>query len=102
MDAKPTRVVNDGVNPRCQKCKTAACASCPSKLLKDVPEVKNYSQTKRAVLKLMGDKARVWSGLPQQEPPVMIGFEQNPGRLVLGFGDTFQDALEKAIIAHRS
>ena len=102
MDVKPSRVVNTGVNPSCKACKTAECASCPSRLLKDVPEVENYSQTKRAARRLLGDRARVWLGKMQQEPPVMIGFEKNPGRQVLGFGDSFQTALEQAVTAYRS
>ena len=68
----------------------------------EVPEVKNYSQTKRAVLDLIGPTARVWMDEPGKEPVIMIGIDQKPGRLILGFGETFQDALANAVAAHRA
>lgn len=79
--------------------KAPNCTNCPHKAIREVPEVKNYSQAKRSALALLGPRARVWHGEPNT-PPVSIGIEQNPGRLVLGFGDTFQDALEKAVVAY--
>ena len=124
MDAKPKTVKVDSmsamgpteptskpvapINPTCKACEKKAakdglvvnCTGCKTKVVRDVPGVENYSQTKRAALALLGPKARVWSGEPQR-PPVSIGFEVNPGRHVIGFGDTFQEALEKAVEANR-
>lgn len=110
MNEKPTtdaKVIQNNPNPACKQCKTAACENCPTKAVRDVPKVSNYSQCKRAALQFLGDSARVWQGDVADdgrlvEPAVMVGIDQKPGRLVLGFGDTFQKALELAVISRRS
>ena len=91
-------------NPTCKKCREpakTACPGCKTKVVQDVPEVKNYSQTKRLAIRFIGLDARVWHDNEPTEPKVMVGRDMKPGRLVLGFGDTFQEALEKAVAAHR-
>ena len=102
-----SKVIHNNPNPGCSKCETAMCATCPKNAIKDVPEVANYSRAKRAALALLGPKARIWRGDigpdgTMKDPLVMVGFEMNPGRLVLGFGDTFQEALEAAVEKNRS
>ena len=66
----------------------------------EVPEVTNYSQTKREALRLIGPDARVWHDEPGC-PKVQVGREMRPGRLILGFGDDFQTALANAVAAHK-
>lgn len=55
----------------------------------------NYSQCKRAALQLLGPTARVWQN--DSKPTIQVGFENNPGRQILGAGDNFKDALEGAV-----
>lgn len=68
------------------------------KMIKPTPpsKVMNYSQCKRAANKLLGPNARVWHG-KGTEATVMVGYEMNPGRNILGSGKNYKDALEMAV-----
>jgi hypothetical protein len=68
----------------------------------EVPKVKNYSQARKVALREIGPDARVWKGESGKEPAWMVGRDMKPGRLVLGFSDTLQEALEKAVAAHKA
>ena len=103
MNVKPMKAVKtEEVNPTCYKCqqdpeKKPDCPTCPHRALRDIPEVLNYSATKRAALKFLGPTARVW-----HKGSIEVGFDTYPGRHILAKGETFQEALEVAIAAHRT
>lgn len=111
-DTKPSKpqvvksdiVMNSLRNRTCRKCyidqtKSSDCPNCPRAKLMTVPDVDNYSQCKRAALEFLGVNSRVWKG-KTGEPTIIIGFEGNPGRIMLGYGDSYQQALEDAVLAY--
>jgi ribosomal protein S27E len=114
MNTKPSKATqvfrSKFPNPTCRTCEHNAvengtkveCIGCPNVVLQQVPEVLNYSQTKRAALAFLGCHACVWT----TDNTVEVGLELNPGRKILGSGvphgqrgDAFQEALEAAVLA---
>lgn len=117
MTTKPSKVFEvktrqftpKNPNPTCQRCEFNAakngtkveCGGCPNLLLQNVPEVKNYSQTKRATKYFVSPLARVYVGT---FGGVQIGIEQDPGCKIIATSEStdpkinnFQEALEAAV-----